>query len=114
MKDGYSRDLATVRLRWEKPGPDGEATERAYAFGSRSLQETPSLASKETRLAYTTATFAEVLRQSPHAAEIPLSELAAFGRKAARPGEKDDLELVSLIETADRLGAGVGTATVSR
>ena len=114
LKDGYRRDLATVRLRWEKPGPDGEATERAYTFSSRNLKEAPALASRETRLAYSAATFAEVLRQSPHAAEISLAELAQFARSASRAGEEDDAELVQLIRDADRLGAGVGTATVSR
>jgi Ca-activated chloride channel family protein len=114
LKDGYSRDLATVRLRWEKPGADGEATERDYRFSSRDLKETPLLASSSTRLAYSAATFAEVLRQSPHAAEISLSELASFAKRASRAGEKDDNELVDLIRRADKLGAGVGAATVSR
>jgi Ca-activated chloride channel family protein len=114
LKDEYSRDLATVRLRWEKPGADGEATERNYRFSSRDLKETPLLASSSTRLAYSAATFAEVLRQSPHAAEISLAELASFAKLASRPGEKDDDELVKLIRTAEKLGAGVGSATVSR
>ena len=72
------------------------------------------LASRATRLAYSTATFAEVLRQSPHAAEISLGELARFTRSASRVGEADDVELVELILKADRLGAGVDSATVRR
>ncbi len=105
LRDGYTRDLATVRLRWEQPGPDGVASEKAYGFTHNALKETPWLASRSTRIAYSSATFAEVLRQSPHAAEISLERLARFAESASRSGEKDDKELVSLIRKADQLGA---------
>jgi Ca-activated chloride channel family protein len=114
LKDGYRRDLATVRLRWEQPGADGEATERSFDFRAPDLKEAPEMASSATRMAYSTATFAEVLRQSPYAAEISLGELASFTRSASRYGEADDVELVELILKAEQLGAGAGTATVRR
>ena len=105
LKDGYTRELATVRLRWEAPGADKAAVERAYAFSHSALKEASYLTSRSTRVAYAAGTFAEILRSSPHAAEISLAALAKFAQTAARPGEDDDAELVELIRKADALGA---------
>ncbi len=104
LRDGYTRDLATVRLRWEAPGADKAATEQAFPFSHRALKETSYLTSRSTRIAYSAATFAEILRGSPHAAEISLDRLATFATQAARPGEKDDMELVELMRQAAALG----------
>jgi Ca-activated chloride channel homolog len=104
LKDGYARELATVRLRYERPGADGTAMEKAFVFQDSSLKETAMLASRSTRIAYSAATFAEVLRQSPHANEISLERLREFASKAAREGVEDDRELVVLIERAAKLG----------
>jgi Ca-activated chloride channel family protein len=104
LRDGYTRELATVRMRWEAPGADKAATERAFHFGHGALKETSYLTSRDTRIAYSAATFAEILRGSPHAAEISLERLAAFATQAARPGEKDDMELVALMRQASALG----------
>jgi Ca-activated chloride channel family protein len=104
LRDGYTRELATVRLRWEAPGADKAAQEKAFRFDHTALKETSYLTSRATRIAYSAATFAEILRGSPHAAEISLERLAQFATKAARPGEKDDMELVELMRAADRLG----------
>lgn len=115
LKDGYSRELAKVRMRYEKPGADGTATEKAWTFQDRALKETPWLASRDTRIAYSAATFAEILRESPNAAEISLDELTRFAEKSRRSGEKDDDELISLMRKAASLGAGRGGGlTVSR
>ena len=67
------------------------------------LQQDVSSASDATKLAYGAATLAEVLRQSPHAAEVDLEALADLvddvrGNRSAR-------ELAHLIDTADELGA---------
>ncbi|MFH1463179.1 MAG: von Willebrand factor type A domain-containing protein [Pseudomonadota bacterium] len=104
LRDGYTRELATVRMRWEAPGADKAATERAFRFDHTALKETSYLTSRATRIAYSAATFAEILRHSPHAAEISLERLAQFATQAARPGDKDDMELVELIRKADALG----------
>jgi Ca-activated chloride channel family protein len=104
LRDGYTRELATVRMRWEAPGADKAATERAFAFSHSALKETSYLTSRATRVAYSAATFAEILRGSPHAAEISLERLAQFATQAARPGNKDDMELVSLMRQAAALG----------
>jgi Ca-activated chloride channel family protein len=96
-------ELATVRLRWEKPGADGEATERSFGFASDKLRGSMSTASDSLKLAYGAATFAEVLRQSPHAAEVELSELQEIVDGVAT--DKESRELSRLIGMAERLGA---------
>ena len=110
LKDGYTRELATVRVRWEKPGADVDqggsgGMERAYTFRDSDLKETPYLAGRDTRIAYAAATFAEILRGSPHTQEIDLAALARFTSQSARKGEQDDVELVGLMKKADQLGA---------
>ena len=104
LKDGYSRELATVRMRYEAPGADKAATEKSWRFRASKLAERPDLASRDTRIAYTAATFAEVLRGSPHAAELDLEQLARFAEQSRRRGEADDTELIELIRKADSLG----------
>lgn len=111
LKEDHDDRLATVRMRYERPGADkgltGEgATEKLWVFADRALKETPFQASRDTRIAYSAATFAEVLRGSPEAAEISLDALARFAEKSSRRGEKDDQELISLIRKAEALGAG--------
>jgi Ca-activated chloride channel family protein len=103
LKEGYTEELATVRLRYEKPGADGIAKEIAVPFDDSALAETVNQASASMQLAYAAATFAEVLRQSPHAAEVPLAELEAMVRKASK--HEDATELAGLIATANQLGA---------
>ena len=113
LADDYAPELATVRMRWEAPGADKAASEKAYVFPDRALREASSQAHQDTRIAYASATFAEVLRGSPHASEIDMASLMAFTEQAARPGEDDDQELLSLMKRADRLGAGARNMAVS-
>jgi Ca-activated chloride channel family protein len=116
LKEGYERELATVRMRYERPGADkgltGEgATEKLWVFADRALKETPFQATRDTRIAYSAATFAEILRGSPEADELDLGALIRFAQKSSRRGEKDDVELIELMKRAQALGAG--TATVA-
>ncbi len=104
LKEGHAPTLATVRLRWERPGADSTAQERVYAFPDRALRETLSLTTPDTRIAYAAATFAELLRGSEHAPEIELGALLGVTRAAARAGNKDDAELLRLIERARAVG----------
>ena len=106
LKDGYAPRLATVRLRYEAPGADKAATEKSYPFADRALKERTDLASRDTRIAFASATFAEILRGSPQAAEISMDELLRFAAQAARPGQKDDQELLAMMQRAAQLGAG--------
>ena len=114
LKEGHEPTLATVRMRYEKPGADGVAAERSTAFPAAALRNAPAQASRDTRIAYTAATFAEVLRGSPHATEVNIEELIAFGKAAARPNDKDDAELLALMKKAAQLGANGGGAMISR
>ena len=107
LKDGYSRQLATVRLRYEKPGADGTAMEKSWKFEDSSLAESPELASRATRIAYSAGTFAEVLRHSQYADGISLQALEKFARASSRPKNADDQELAELIHRASTLGRAV-------
>lgn len=69
---GHDGPLATTRLRYEPPGKDTVATERVYQLSSAKIQKKPS---KDLILAYTAATFAEVLRKSPYVHDVSLSSL---------------------------------------
>jgi Ca-activated chloride channel family protein len=105
LSDGADVDeLATVRIRWEKPGADGRATERSFTFESSALNDDVSDASESLKLAYGAATLAEVLRQSPHITEIDLVRLRELIQDSI-PSE-DARELARLVSKAERLGAG--------
>jgi Ca-activated chloride channel family protein len=95
--------LATVRVRWEKPGADKAATETAFDFQSSDMARVMTKASDSLKLAYSAATLAEVLRQSPHAAEVDLMALAEMV-DSVNLG-KGPRELARLIRVADDLGA---------
>ena len=95
--------LATVRLRWERPGADGEGVERAFEFEPQWRSASVRGASRSLKLAFGAATFAEVLRQSPHAAEVDLHELQEIVDEVA--DDKESRELSRLIGMAERLGA---------
>ena len=105
LKEGYSDTLATVHLRYEDPGKDKAAKEIAFPFPDDALSETEHLTSRDARIAYAAATFAEILRGSPHTGELSMGQLIAYTQRAKRDS-KDDRELLSLMKTADRLGAG--------
>ncbi len=118
LAEGYERSLATVRLRYEQPGADVDhggsgGIERAWTFRDRDLAERPDFAARDLRIAYTSATFAEILRQSPEAQELSLDALIAFGDRSKRRGETDDVELLDLMRRARDLGAGTSSGAVS-
>jgi len=102
LVDEPEGDLATVRVRWEEPGADKKASERAFAFKRSDLKRSSKRASDDTILAYAAATFAEVLRQSPHAAEVDMDELKQL--VVALDGAKDARELARLMGAAEQLG----------
>jgi Ca-activated chloride channel family protein len=112
LKEGYDDTLATLNLRYEAPGADKAATEIAFPFPDDALSETEALTSRDARIAYAAATFAEILRGSPYTAELSMSRLIAYTQAAKRPG-KDDAELIDLMKAAQRLGAG-GTGVSMR
>ena len=95
-------ELATVRLRYESPGADKAATERSWEIPVADVQSNQR-PSEELRLAYTAATFGEILRRSPYASQISFTDLISYGSKAQRRGEKDDAELIELMQKASKL-----------
>ena len=101
--DWRSRELATVRLRAKPPGADAAAEEWLTTFPPRLLRDELDDASADLRLALGAATFAELLRGSPHVEEVTYAQVWSLVRGARRPGEAEDAELLSLIERAGRL-----------
>ena len=94
--------IATARLRYEKPGADSVATERSWNVDTSDISSKRE-ASDSLKIAFTAGTFAEILRKSPHVSGISLTDLIQYGEGAKRRGEKDDIELIHLIEKAREL-----------
>ena len=97
---GEKGALATTRLRYEKPGKDGKAVERVYQLSSNTITSSPS---KDIKLAYATATFAEILRKSPYVHEISLAQLATFAKESNLSAELQ--EMIQLAKDQGRSAA---------
>lgn len=110
LKDGYHAELATVRLRAKKPGADSAAKEWTTTLQSSAVRKDFASASKDFRIAYTAATFAELLRGSPYTAEITYAQLYELGSKANR-GKAEDQELLTLIKKAGALSGERGAVS---
>ena len=103
LKESYrNKEIATARLRYEKPGADSVATERSWNVDTSDISSNREV-SDSLKLAFTAGTFAEILRRSPHVSGISLTELIEFGEKSKRRGEKDDVELINLMKKAKEL-----------
>ncbi|MEZ4236287.1 MAG: von Willebrand factor type A domain-containing protein [Myxococcota bacterium] len=98
--------LATVRLRSEPPGAQGEATERAYEVPRAAVQPSFAAASPDHRMAVAVALFAERLRASPHAEGWSYAALADLVAGAMRPGHPEDAEVLELVRRAGALDPG--------
>ena len=105
--DAMSQELATVRVRAKKPGPDSPAVEWATVMNGELLRGEVEDTSDSFRLALATATFAELLRGSPYVAEISYRDVWALAKSADR-GQDEDAELLNLIETAGTLSGETG------
>lgn len=101
-KDASSKELATVRVRAKKPGADSAAREWATVFDGEMLHSEYAQASKDFQLAYSAATFAELLRGSPYVVEVSFYDVFALASRASR-GLDEDKELLKLIDTAAKL-----------
>ena len=105
--DARSQELATVRIRAKKPGPDSPAKEWATLMDGELLQSEFHDASDDFRLAFATASFAELLRGSPYLAEVSYNDVLAIARSADR-NRDEDAELIGLIATAGQLSGERG------
>jgi len=98
LVDRPKGDLATVRVRSKPPGVDAPAVEGEWSLSSRALHSEYPDASRDLRLAFSAALFAERLRGSPYAVEVSYVQIAKFaGEARAEDG------LVELIERAGEL-----------
>ena len=101
LKEVSSMDtIATARLRYESPGADKAAKERAFLFRAEQIREKPS---SQLSLAYTAACFAETLRRSPFSHAYRLSELEEYGRTKISKKDQYTRELLELIALSNRL-----------
>ena len=101
LKDPSSMDsIATARLRYEAPGADKAANERAFLFRAEQIRDTPS---SSLALAYTVASFAETLRRSPFSTAYSLSQIQEYGQKQISQKDKYTNELLELIALTQSL-----------
>ena len=103
----HKHDLVTSRLRYEKPGPDSVATERSWTVSRADIQNH----SHATELAFAVGTFAELLRRSPYASNISITELIKYTKALSRRGNTDEQELLSLMEQTAELQVGPSLVT---
>ncbi|MEE2750604.1 MAG: von Willebrand factor type A domain-containing protein [Myxococcota bacterium] len=96
-------ELATVRIRHKKAGRDAPASESSTPFSSSNLVASFSSASDNLQMAYSAASFAELLRGSPYANELSYGQVWKWVQEASRTGSAEDQELLGLIATAARL-----------
>ena len=91
----------------EKPGPDSVATEKSWTVSSSDITE----GDHATELAFAAGTFAELMRRSPYTGGIDFSDLASYTKDVAGRGNKDEQELLSLIEQASRFDEAPSVVT---
>jgi Ca-activated chloride channel family protein len=100
--DAPSSELATVRIRAKKPGPDSSAREWATLFDGELLRDEWGEASKDLQISFASACFAELLRNSPYVAELSYEDVWKLAKQGSR-GTDEDAELLGLIAQAGRL-----------
>ena len=100
-----AKDMAFVRVRYEQPGGDSNAVERVWKFTESDMAPSAKKSTKSLRLAYSVSVFAEILRRSPHAIGISMSELIAFANAFCDSGNKDEVQFLELLAKAEELGA---------
>jgi Ca-activated chloride channel family protein len=102
LADARPAQIATVRLRAKPPGKDAPAREWTVPVAQASVA-TFDEAGASTRLAVGVASFAELLRASPHLPEVTYGQVLQLVQRAIDPEREDHRELVELIERARTL-----------
>ena len=92
--------LGTVSMRWEDPD-DRNAIETRLELSGAILESDWGDTAEDFRLAVTVAALAEVLRESPFAADVDLDQIAAEVDELG--GSVDVTELAEVIDDAQRL-----------
>ena len=93
--------LAATMLRWENP-ETGDVIEGRLEVSSSVIADRWTATSDDFRLAVVVATFAEVMRDSPFASEIDLSQIVVEAEALQNRGSEVQ-ELAQLIRLADDL-----------
>jgi Ca-activated chloride channel homolog len=102
FRDGAHFEKAlTVRIRHKAPDA-GRARETAYQLDGRDLHKDFDETSGDFKLALSASSFAEILRDSPHAGEWSLSDVRRVLKASGRDDE-DARELGGLIDRAAAL-----------
>jgi Ca-activated chloride channel family protein len=92
--------LAKVHVRAKPPGKDRYADEHVTAIGTAQILGDLDASDDSTRLAFGVATFAELLRRSPHVAEVSFDQVIALIEGAIDRTDPMHVELVGLVEKA--------------
>ena len=101
--DDVREDLGEVHLRWEDPDT-GRVVEIDETISIRDLEPRWADTDETFRLATVVTSFAELLRDSPHADEVSFEQVLAEAEALSEEMRGDDIDtLVELIETAENL-----------
>ncbi len=95
--------LGTFQLRYKPPGPDAPASERSWSLPQSAIRTAFNLTSKDYKIATAAGYFAEVLRDSPHAEGLPLTQVQTIAQAGQRTEYAEDRELLALIRKAASL-----------
>ncbi|MRG94369.1 vWA domain-containing protein [Polyangium spumosum] len=112
LKDTKASPIV-LRLRHKQPLSGDTATESAFKMDPSSIVASFDAAGRDFRFAATVAAFAEVLRQSPHARNWSMKDIARLADQAAST-QSDQQEFVSLVHRAERLATGNRGPSVAR
>jgi Ca-activated chloride channel family protein len=96
--------LGTIHVRWTDPAT-GRPRELAQSFDGSVLKASYTAAAPTFRLATTAAAYAEVLRQSPYAADVTLDEVAREAQEVddQLPADTQVAEFAALVAAAAEL-----------
>ena len=103
LRDNLVGNVATVRVRHKKPGPEVPATEQKVTLPGSAVGDAFGTSTQDMRLAWGTASFAEKLRGADAMEEITWGEIARILERADRPETHRDNELNMLVGRVARL-----------
>jgi Ca-activated chloride channel homolog len=102
-----------LRLRHKQPLAGDKAAESEFKMDPAAIAASFDAAPRELRFAAAVAGFAEVLRQSPHARDWAMKDIARIADQAATT-QSDQQEFVSLVHRAERIAAGNPSAAIAK
>ncbi|MDI3283732.1 VWA domain-containing protein [Polyangium sp. 15x6] len=112
LKDTKASPIV-LRLRHKQPLAGDTATESEFKMDPGAIAASFDAAGRDFRFAATVAAFAEVLRQSPHARDWSMKDIARLADQAATT-QSDQQEFVSLVHRAEKLATGNQGPAVAR